>query len=338
MKTSELYDEAKAVEFYQERYSSGYGYMEEWPIEKKRRVFDVVRGLGLPDEGEALDFGCGTGVFTDVLKQALPPGWKVYGTDISEAAIDHARKRYPGCVFFLSHDREMIGKTFDFLFTHHVLEHVYDLPRALDEVNDRLKKTAAMLHILPCGNEGSFEHDICRLRRDGIDSRLENRFFFEDVGHVRRLTSVRLSELCREKHFLLAGESYSNQYYGGIEWITQSGSSFVRTLTDGVSAVSLGARFRLKRLRYTLLALWQFRRIANAVEKRLGTTNKTFRNWIALMLMAPLYVLAKPVDLYLKHKAQDEWNKRRDERNGSEMYLFFKRGHVKDSSLNPFDS
>jgi len=325
MKTSELYDKARAVAFYEERYSSGYGYMEEWPAEKKRRVFEIIRGLGLPDEGEALDFGCGSGVFTDVLKQALPSGWKVYGTDISEAAVDYARKRYPDCLFFLSHERELIGKKFDFLFTHHVLEHVYDLARVLDEINDRLKNAAAMLHILPCGNEGSLEHDICRLRTDGIDSRLENRFFFEDVGHLRRLTSVQLRELCGNRHFLLEGEFYSNQYDGAIEWITQSGSSFIRMLTDTAAAVNLDAKNRLERLRYTLLALWQFRRVAIAVEKRLATPNKTLRSCLRLILMAPLYVFSKPVDLYVKRQAQDEWNERRGERNGSEMYLFFKR-------------
>jgi SAM-dependent methyltransferase len=325
MHTSELYDKARAVAFYQERYSSGYGYMDEWPIEKKHRVVDVIRGFGLPDEGEALDFGCGSGVFTDVLRQALPPGWKVYGTDVSKAAIDHARKRYPGCVFFLSHDRQLIDKKFDFLFTHHVLEHVYDLSHALDEINNRLKHAATMLHILPCGNEGSFEHDICRLRTEGIDSRLENRFFFEDVGHVRRLTSMGLSELCRERRFLLADESYSNQYYGAIDWITQSGSNFIRMLTDAAAAVNMDAKSTLKRYRRGLIALWHLRRVAIAVEKRLGKTPKTLRTYVGLVLMVPLYVFSKLVDLYLKQKAQDEWNTRRKERNGSEMYLCFKR-------------
>jgi len=123
----------------------------------------------LPDVGEALDFGCGNGVFTDVIKRALPTGWKVYGTDISEIAIENVKKRYPECVFFVADDEEFISKRFDFLFTHHVLEHVYNLAQVLKKINDRLKDESTILHILPCGNEGSFEHSICLLRKDGIN-------------------------------------------------------------------------------------------------------------------------------------------------------------------------
>jgi SAM-dependent methyltransferase len=244
-KTSQLYDKHTAIAFYQERYA--HGYMDEWPIEKKRRIFEFIRSLDLPDRGEALDFGCGNGVGTDIIKQALPPGWKVYGTDVSEIAVENAKKRYPECVFFGADDRESTGKRFDFLFTHHVLEHVYNLPQVLKEIDDRMKDKSTILHILPCGNEGSFEHSICVLRKDGINLQLEHRFFFEDEGHVRRLTTEQLSTLCKEKGFILAKECYSNQYYGAIDWITQSGPSFIRTLTDMSSAVDEKAKNNLKK-------------------------------------------------------------------------------------------
>lgn len=32
--------------------------MDEWPIDKKQRVFEVIRTLQLPEGGIALDFGC----------------------------------------------------------------------------------------------------------------------------------------------------------------------------------------------------------------------------------------------------------------------------------------
>ena len=134
-----------AVVFYQDRYA--HGYMDDWSIEKKHRILEVIRSFDLPDIGEALDFGCGNGVFADVIKQALPAGWKVYGTDISEIAVENAKKRYPGCVFFVADDREFINKRFDFLFTHHVLEHVYNLPQVLEDINDYMKEESAVLHI-----------------------------------------------------------------------------------------------------------------------------------------------------------------------------------------------
>jgi SAM-dependent methyltransferase len=322
-KTSQLYDKHMALAFYQERYA--HGYMDDWSIEKKRRIFEVIRSFDLPDIGEVLDFGCGNGVFTDVIKQALPAGWKVYGTDISEIAIENAKKRYPECVFFVADDKEFVSKRFDFLFTHHVLEHVYNLPQVLDEINGRLKDESTILHILPCGNEGSFEHSFCLLRKDGINLQLENRYFFEDEGHVRRLTTEQLNNLSREKGFILTEEYYSNQYYGAIDWITQSGPSFIRMFTDVSSAVDEKAKSILTKMRYKLFCLWGARFPADLVERRLRQKNKTVRDYIVLILGVLLYAFTKPIDNYLKWKALNEWNNRKTERNGSEMYLFFKR-------------
>lgn len=322
-KISQLYDERMAVAFYQERYARGY--MDEWPIEKKRRIFEVIRSFKLPDAGEALDFGCGNGVFTDVIKQALPPRWRVYGADISEIAVENAKRRFPGCIFSVTGRGELAKKRFDFLFSHHVLEHVHNLPQVLREMNGRMKDESAMLHILPCGNAGSFEHDICLLRAEGIDPQLGNRFFFEDEGHVRRSTTEQMSELCKANGFILAKEYYCNHYYGAIDWITQSGPAFVRFLTDTSSAIDEEAKGKLAKIRCKFLFLWGLRYPAAFVEGWLRKKGKTVRDFIFLAPGLLLYFPAKAVDGYLRGKALDEWNERKAERGGSEMFLFFKR-------------
>ena len=214
---------------------------------------------------------------------------------------------------------------FDFLFTHHVLEHVYDLPKVLDEINGCLKDKSEMLHILPCGNEGSFEHDICLLRKDGINRHLEDRFFFEDEGHVRRLTTEQLSKLCENRGFALAKECYSNQYHGSINWITRDGPGFIRKFTGISAALDEEAEDKLRKLRRRLFCFWALRYPAISVETILRKKGRTVRDYFSLMTGLPLYPLAKPVDSYLKRKASDEWDKRKTERNGSEMYVFFKR-------------
>lgn len=331
MGTSALYDKDRSVAFYEKRYSDGSGYMEEWPIEKKRRVFDVIRSLGLPIEGEAVDYGCGNGVFTDVLRQALAPGWKVYGVDVSEAAVERARKQNPDCAFYLSSDLQRIGKTFDFVFTHHVLEHVYDVAQVLDEITERAKPCSMMLHILPCGNAGSFEHSICLLRKDGINVNLENRFFFEDEGHVRRLTSSELCRLCHDRGFVLAEESYSNQYYGAIEWITKAGPRFIELLTDTAQATGPEARGRLNAIRIRLMLYWWLRRAVFEIENRMARVPKTWRNYVAILLLTPPYFFSKPIDRYLRRNAIAEWKTKKAEPNGSEMYLSFSRERGKTS-------
>jgi len=50
--TSQLLDKDRSVRYYEERYSQGY--MDECAPETKQRIFDIIRGLGLPEHGEVL--------------------------------------------------------------------------------------------------------------------------------------------------------------------------------------------------------------------------------------------------------------------------------------------
>jgi trans-aconitate methyltransferase len=321
--TSQLYDEYAAMNYYHERYI--HGYMDDWPYEKKQRIFELIRSIELPDKGDALDFGCGNGVLTNIIKQALPSLWNVYGTDISAIAIENARKNYPKITFFVANGTEFTSKKFDFIFTHHVLEHVYDLHQTLSEINGYLKDSSAMLHILPCGNEGSFEHNICRMRKDGIDPMLEARFFYEDEGHLRRLKTQQLNELFAEKGFTLTKEYYSSHYYGAINWITQSDSDFIQSLTDISAARNEKDRRKLRNLKYKLFLIWGLRYPASLVSNKLSKKHKTLRDYLILAAGLPLYLFSKPIDHYLRIKTDDEWRGRKTDQSGSEMYLYFTR-------------
>ena len=101
-----LRERPTSAAFYDRRYADGY--MDDWRADKRRRIFDLIAGLELPATGTALDFGCGTGVFTSILQQALP-GWRVCGTDISQLALAKARARFPACTFFAPQDADAMG-------------------------------------------------------------------------------------------------------------------------------------------------------------------------------------------------------------------------------------
>jgi SAM-dependent methyltransferase len=320
-----------AEEFYQDRYSRGY--MEEWPIEKKQRVFEIVRELKLPETGRALDFGCGNGVFTDLIRQALPKSWTVHGCDISTIAIDNAQTRYRKCHFFVAEGgMQVAGEEYDFVFSHHVLEHVLNLQSTLDRITSLTKEDGIMLHILPCGNAGSLEHWLCSLRTDGIDQLRENRFFFEDPGHVRRLTSEELEGklALRECDQFLA--YFSGQYWGALDWMASSAPSVILQMSKLSSARNSRARRDLLRHSLRIIVLWMLRFPAYFVESRIGkyraSNRLRAREVTALLLFLPLYIVSKPMDWYLKVKAGDEWNSLKRAHNGSEMYLGFIRRRV----------
>jgi SAM-dependent methyltransferase len=318
-----LHDEAAAVRFYEDRYSGHY--MEEWSADVKARIIGLIRELDLPAAGEALDFGCGQGVMTGVLRQALGPGWKIYGSDISSVAVANARQRFPDCTFFTADDPAFAGKRFDFLFTHHVLEHVAVLSDIAAAIDVRLKPRAAMLHILPCGNEGSLEHQVARLRRDGIDPKLGNRFFFEDVGHLRRLRSNELEALFRPHGFRLTSAAFRNQYHGALDWMTQSPPGVVRTLVDLSAARGPAERAQLRPLRRRLLFWWMLRYPSVFLISRLLRKRKTLRDYVFGLAALPLFPVSKLADRYISRLAAREWETRRGEPCGSEMFLFLQR-------------
>lgn len=316
MITSNLYNKDQSIAFYEERYE--LGYMDEWPLEKKQRVFEVIRSLGLPATGDALDFGCGNGVFTQVLKQALP-GWNVYGTDISEVAVSNARKRYPDCHFFSAQDSAQQSHRFDFLFSHHVLEHVYDSKAIFTEIDQWLKPWASMLHILPCGNAGSLERTLCEMRTDGIDETTGGRFFFEDAGHVRRLTTAQLTSLSESIGFQLAKAWYANHYYGAIDWITDYGKDFIRQLTDLSKARNEEGRVYLQTLQKQLLRVYHSKQIYK----------RGYRNYLQLSWRLPIlsahYLGARIIFQYYTYKAHQEWTNDSHHPHGSEMYVYYTR-------------
>ena len=301
--------------FYDGRYAKGY--MEQWPVDKKTRVFEVIKNLNLPDKGEALDFGCGNGVFTEILKKALP-NWQVYGCDISKIAVYNANKKNLGCIFFVAADDAYKGKKFDFIFSHHVLEHVLDIKETVLEITGRTNNNASMLHILPCGNRDSFEWQICQMVNGGINEKRGGAFFFEYEGHLRRMTTDSCLLEFKAFGFTLAQSFYSNQYYGALNWITRSNPLVILTMCNPLRGKNIKAKLEL-----TLL-LCKF--IFIAVLRLPYVVYQRFDSFLLkLLLFVPSYTVSVFVDKYIIEKSNKEWEKYKTDSSGSEMYLHFTR-------------
>lgn len=323
---SNLYNKDESEKFYDGRYSQdgSFAYMDDWNDWKKKRIFDLIKELGLPEKGEALDFGCGSGVLTDVIRQALP-NYQVYGMDLSHAAIAKAKERYKECHFYHSSDTSYNGKKYDLLFTHHVLEHVYDIQKVAEEIEFYMKPSSTMIHILPCGNEGSFEYNLCLLRQDGINYKKEGVFYFEDEGHVRRLRTVQLSDIFAKYNFKLIKEYYSNQYYGALRWISESNPFTVLKIINPFYGRDLSAKIRILKTGILLITLDLLRMPINILNRigsnRIGNLKDKLLYYTCL-IFSPL---SRPFDVYIRQRAEEEWRSRKKENNGSEMYLVYSR-------------
>lgn len=319
---SDLHDINTATEFYDNRYEDGY--MEEWDELKKEKVRETIRNLNLPQSGSALDFGCGNGVFTKIIKEVLPQ-WEVYGVEISRVAVQNAKRKNPGIIFFEATESSTYLNKFDFLFSHHVIEHVQNLEETFSIINNYLKPVSFQLHILPCGNAGSYEYEICKLKTRGIDPNSENRFFFEEPGHLRRLTTEDFQKQESKINFKLSAAWYSNQKYGAINWITKSSPRFVKRLTNAADAIDKYSALLLNSMRRNLLPLTYLQFPYSKYWLIKNQWRKKSTDFIKLAILFIPAMIAKPFYFFLQNKAKEEWLKRKTEMNGSEMYLYFRR-------------
>ena len=315
-----LRDAGAAERFYDHRYQQGYMDDEAWSDAKLARVSALIAELDLPPSGTFIDFGCGTGIFTEVLAKVLP-GWAIYGTDISDTALVRARTRIPnGCFISLSDCNNFSGR-FDLVFTHHVLEHVSDLTETARMLESILVAGGTMVHILPCGNAGSLAHRICTMTCNGIEADHENRFFFEEEGHLRRLTTEGLLALWRTRGFRLAKAYYAEQFFGAVSSATQFDLGFVQRFVDPSRSVSSSAMVRLHALRVLLVTIWFLRKPAAAVSMKLARGCHNIRDIALLIAGLVLYPISKSVDWLIKTLTAVEWTTSRTSQGGSEMYI-----------------
>ncbi len=186
-------------------------YTKEWHI-PEAADFDGARGL------KVLEIGCGLG--TDGA-QFAKAGAHYTGVDLTEAAIDLARRRFeisglPG--EFRVADAENLdfaNDTFDRVYSHGVLHHTPDTPGAIREIHRVLKPGGRAVVMLYHRGSYNYRIGIRVLRRAGA------RLLKSDGGIriVHSLTGEPVESL-REHAGLLAGKN--NGQVSSDEFLSQS--------------------------------------------------------------------------------------------------------------------
>lgn len=307
------------VAYYDDQYASGY--TDAWSTDAQRRVRDFIRGMDLPAVGRAIDFGCGLGTLTPILREALP-NWEICGTDISRIALADAARRYPGLRFIPADDATLNTEKFDFLLTHHVLEHVQDLVETWGQMVRLLKPGGDMLHILPCGHAGSLEYRLAALGRPA-DARPDAPFFYEDPRHLRRARECDLTAVATQFGMRLARARYKDQFWGGLRNLTDNGVRHALRVTRPSIATSTPAALKLMAWRLLLAPLSALRLMPQKAFHRLRGAALSPRNLAATLLAAPLYFPSRVLDEILQRLAESESRFRPTDSRAAEMFLYY---------------
>jgi 2-polyprenyl-3-methyl-5-hydroxy-6-metoxy-1,4-benzoquinol methylase len=314
-----------AAQYYDERHARGW--MDFWPKDKRERIIGLLRDAGDEKTVRVLEYGCGVGVFASSLKTAMPH-WEVHGCDISPVAISRARERCPGVTFHLltGDGADPPLGTYDVIYTHHVLEHVASVSEALSQMTRSLEPGGKILHVAPCSNPDSLEYSLSQLYGKGIDS--SGCLFCDDSSHVRRLNSFELTEACREHSLAPTEAFFANQFWGGIDYLTNEYYWTLLGWLNPAHGAKTLARLKLFGMALVLGGLCLLRQGPRLTFESLRKTTRTGKR-VLLCAVAPIALLLSPlslaVDKTLTWLKEREWNRKKRQPNGSEMYLVFEK-------------
>lgn len=134
------------------------------------------------EAGRVLDFGCGKGEFL----ASLPFDTEKYGVEINRQAVRFIRKKYPEIKIFQGWKKLEKGVSFDLITLWHVLEHLEEPKKVLQELRKRLKKDGYLIISTP--NSGSWGFNLSR----------EHWFHLDTPRHLAIFNLNSLLDLCRQ--------------------------------------------------------------------------------------------------------------------------------------------
>jgi 2-polyprenyl-3-methyl-5-hydroxy-6-metoxy-1,4-benzoquinol methylase len=129
-----------------------YQLIRKIMLNRKKRVIRKTTGLST---GSILDIGSGTGHFLHRMKRS---GWKIKGVEISSKAREYATSRFNLDIIPPEKIQELPGNSFDCITLWHVLEHIHEPNKFMDEISRLLKPEGVGIIALPNSNSIDSKH------------------------------------------------------------------------------------------------------------------------------------------------------------------------------------
>lgn len=168
--------------------------------ERKKKTIELIRPFL---KNNCLDCGCGAGIgmLTHMLNEVVP----TKGIDISDIAIDDAKKRYPKIEFKCcsATDIDFPDNSFNTLFVSETVEHVPDTLKMFSEFKRILKKGGNLIIIVPEYN----------LFKNIIIALFKWEETFDPIGeHVRYYSKKSIKKVLKQFGFEIIFQKTEKQY------------------------------------------------------------------------------------------------------------------------------
>ncbi len=174
----------------------------EWNEEDLNRILKAIKPF---INGNILDVGCGDGFFSSVMAD-MDTAEVVYGLDISNKAIDIAKRQHSniefrtGFITKLPYD----SNCFDTVTAIEVIEHILDIQKMFEELNRVLKNNGILIITTTDFN----------LLKKLIISFFFDKYFYPTNPHIRFFTKRTLRELLIRYGFEIIKYVWNGSYFG----------------------------------------------------------------------------------------------------------------------------
>lgn len=140
------------------RYGKGYtlitrttGFLSRTVLYYRRtEINHICNQLKNKDNIRILDYGCNTGYLLNIIKNRYPAkNFELCGADINPHALSYARNNYKKATFFDINKDSFEGEKFDFIILSHVLEHIEERKKLINNLKEKLNKDGALIICVP---------------------------------------------------------------------------------------------------------------------------------------------------------------------------------------------
>jgi len=158
----------------------------------KQKLKEIRKEFNDNESIKILDLGCGDGVVTNYIASICKVNDKVFGVDINPIRLERAKKNCQNANFILGDATKLqfSNNSFEVVVLHHIIEHIPNNERVLEECHRVLKEDGYLILGVP--NEGGVNGSIYRMIHKKA---------YKESEHIHFYSSRSMKRLVNENGF-----------------------------------------------------------------------------------------------------------------------------------------